>query len=210
VEQAPHGDPGSSLNTVFVSSTRRDIDRLRKTVRLVLTEHFKDVVEAFPTERWDSSLKPAEIVAECRKRVMEADAFVLILGLWYGWIPRGYKHSITHLEFKWARQRWLRVRYPRVFVLVPYVGGTTWRVLRKNAETYLRDMDSEARAKHKVQIDAFHEEAIGGKRIGDPRRDWRIVNYYDNDIDLFRKFKETMAVWKREAIIEELKNYSNP
>jgi hypothetical protein len=135
---------------------------------------------------------------------MDADAFVLILGLWYGWIPSGYDNSITHLEFKWARERRADTRYPRVLVVAPYVGGETWRELRKNADRYLDGLDFEARQHHKVLIDAFHKETIGGNRTGESRRDWRIVTYYNNELDLFHSFKEVMAEWQRGVLIEGL------
>jgi hypothetical protein len=194
-----HGRRGSSLKTVFVSSTCRDIDSLRSTVRSVLDLHFKEIVEAFPQESWDESKAPDKIRAECRKRVTTADAFILILGLWYGWIPPGCNESITHLEFMWARDRWVDASYPRVLVLVPHVGGKTWRELRKQADKYMYDLNPEERQNHQRLIDAFHKEAIGGNRTGQIRRDWQIVvhQYYsrfDNRIGILN--------WKRRNFCE--------
>jgi hypothetical protein len=161
------GESGSPLKTVFVNSTRRDIDRLRSTVRAVLEVHLRDVVEAFPQETWNSSLDPTALVTECRKRLMEADAFVLILGLWYGWMPKGYKQSITHLEFTVSGHDGVGQEHDILAYSFWYrtLGHNVARAAQERRRLS-EGMDLKARAKYKLWIDAFHEEAIGGKRTG--------------------------------------------
>jgi len=89
------------VNSVFISSTVRDLHAFRQFAVWIEQSRF-GVKESFPEADW-SSVAPEEIVAECRRRVLFADAFVLLLGPWAGWTPPGYTESITHLEFQWAR-----------------------------------------------------------------------------------------------------------
>ena len=188
------------VRTVFLSSTVRDIGSLRSEVKLALSVHFKYIVEALPLEQWDFAADPEEIIALCRQRVFEADAFVLVLGLRYGWVPPGHEESITHMEFRWAREKWEGESEPRVLVLAPVPGGETWRELRKDAEGYLHDLNAEARARHKVALDAFHREAMGGGRAGLPRWDWRYVQNYSGKLDLHHTFKEWMSMQQQKAV----------
>lgn len=97
------------VNTVFISSTARDLRAFRQVVAHLQHLRF-GVTESFPESEWSSVTTPNEIVAECHRRVMSADAFVLILGPWAGWIPPGYTESITHLEFRSARSRFAELR----------------------------------------------------------------------------------------------------
>jgi len=106
------------VSTVFVSSTRGDLDAFRKAVAWLQRTRF-NVTESFPADEWSSVTTPEQIVAECRRRVFSADAFVLILGPWAGWSPPGHIESITHLELKWARVHFAEVRQSldRIFKL---------------------------------------------------------------------------------------------
>jgi hypothetical protein len=91
-----------AVNTVFISSTARDLRAFRQAVAWAGQQQW-GVKESFPESDWSSATSPNEIVAECRRRVLSADAFILFLGPWAGWTPPGYTESITHLEFQWAR-----------------------------------------------------------------------------------------------------------
>lgn len=97
------------VNTVFVSSTRCDLDAFRQAVTWLQRTRF-NVTESFPADEWSSVTTPEQIVAECRRRVFSADAFILILGPWAGWSPPAHTESITHLEFRWARVRFAELR----------------------------------------------------------------------------------------------------
>ena len=97
------------VDTVFISSTAQDLHAHREMMSWRLATVF-GVTEAFPESEWESVTAPEEIVAECRRRVQSADAFVLILGPWSGWIPPGYSETITHLEFQWARTHFAKIR----------------------------------------------------------------------------------------------------
>jgi Domain of unknown function (DUF4062) len=96
------------VNTVFISSTARDLRDFRQLITHLQKDRF-GVVESFPESEWNSNSTTEDIVNECRRRVFSADAAILILGPWGGWIPPGYTESITHFEFRWARQRFARL-----------------------------------------------------------------------------------------------------
>ena len=44
-------------------------------------------------------------ITKCRTQ-HQSDAFILLLGYWYGSIPPGSEKSVTHIEFESALEKW--------------------------------------------------------------------------------------------------------
>ena len=185
------------VNTVFISSTARDLRAFRQTVAHLQRWRF-GVTESFPESEWSSVTTPNEIVAECRRRVMTADAFVLILGPWAGWIPPGYTESITHLEFQWGRARFAELRRsaeesaerlndpslarlfdtPRLLVLTAMTdkrrrtgrnGGKALLRIEDEVEPLLTKFTKAEREGIKISLEALHHEVYEAVDAGEAR-----------------------------------------
>ena len=62
------------------------------------------------------------VVDVCRQKVKSCHAYMGLFGHRYGWVPAGFKQSITELEFGWAVERWPQGTVP-IFVLLPVKGS---------------------------------------------------------------------------------------
>ena len=71
-----------------------------------------------------------DIVPLCRNRLTpECDAYIGIFGFRYGWIPNG----ITHLECRWALDRWPGHLPCPVFLFLPEAGSEAEGSLKERA-----------------------------------------------------------------------------
>ena len=93
---------------VFISSTS-DLSQQREAVEEALSEL---EIDGSRFESWPSS--PRDPVAECLRRIEEADAVVLLLGSRYGSIDVATNTSVTHLEYRHARSKQIPV-FPFLF-----------------------------------------------------------------------------------------------
>ncbi len=116
-------NPEASLATVpvlevFLSSTIEDFSRYRLGVKNAL-----DGVEiaCFLPKSWVTA--HASVVRECQERVQRANAFLLLLGHWYGSIPPDSRKSITHIEYQWACEKWPEDRLRPIAVFRPTLGS---------------------------------------------------------------------------------------
>ncbi len=83
---------------VYVSSTFQDLREARAAVRAAILRlgHQPIGMEDYGSDR-------RTVVAKCTTDVRNCDAFVLLLGRRYGWVPDGHEgRSITHLEYETA------------------------------------------------------------------------------------------------------------
>jgi Domain of unknown function (DUF4062)/NADPH-dependent FMN reductase len=80
-----------------------------------------------------------DTVAKCEQRVRDADAFMLLVGYWYGSIPPDRHKSITHIEFEQANKKWGNNPFPPVAVMMPVQGSAAEKKLREKAHRILRN-----------------------------------------------------------------------
>jgi hypothetical protein len=177
------------------------------------------VTESFPENEWSSVTTPNEIVAECRRRVITADAFVLIPGPWAGWIPPGYTESITHLEFRWARARFAELHRlaeesakrsnkpelaglfatPRILVLTAMAdkrkrtgsdGGRALLRIEDEVRPLLAKFTNAEVEGIKISLKSFHQEVYEAVDAGEAR----LCDFNDME-DMELVLLETMERW---------------
>jgi Domain of unknown function (DUF4062) len=85
---------------VFVSSTSYDLEHHREAVIDALQK-----AGYLPVNMENFGASPTNAVEKCLDEVAEADWFVGIYAYRYGFIPSGYRQSITELEFDEAQRR---------------------------------------------------------------------------------------------------------
>ena len=103
------------VRELFVGSTSKDLNTYRLGVSDAL---FKRVqVRAHLSEDWDTDHVPT--VDECRRRLERCDGYLGLFAYYYGWIPDGCQESITHLEYRWAMDKWGKQRPARLAIFMP-------------------------------------------------------------------------------------------
>jgi hypothetical protein len=166
---------------VFLSSTGRDYEAYRREVQDALLR--KAQAACFLSEDWISGY--AATVAECRKRLVHSNGFVLLLGHWYGSVPPEGTQSITHLEFTWALEKWKAEGKPRLAVMMPKQNSEADRVLRAAAAAILSS-DRVDEARHAAVLEAFHREVTGS---------WRTVTPFEDVHELRENVIVTCLLW---------------
>ena len=120
----------SGVWNLFLSSTVRDLGEYRRAVRDACRS--KAETACFLSEDdWSGGYD--DTVAKCLSRVREADAFLLLVGHWYGSVPPGYDRSITHIEFDNALAKWRASQNPPLAVMMPAHGSLADKKLRAAA-----------------------------------------------------------------------------
>ncbi len=131
------------ISQIFLSATAQDCKDYREAVRDFLHGNLK-TAKIFLQENWAEGGK--FVVDVCKERVHTSDAYLGLFGHRYGWVPPGYQHSITDLEFRWAIERW-GGQIPPVFILRPEPGSEADTFLKECASIYqasLSPADAEA------------------------------------------------------------------
>lgn len=169
--------PPQGVLNIFLSSTVRDYEDLRRQVQDVLCKEAK--CACFLSEDWVESYSPT--IAVCRQRVQESGGFILMLGHWYGSIPPGEEKSITHLEFEWAFEKWASQPFPNMAVLRPQQGSAVDKKLKELARQLTQEMSLEEMVKHTNRLKRFHDQ------VDDKRCKWRIICSFKNKHDLREK-----------------------
>jgi Domain of unknown function (DUF4062) len=210
-----------AVNTVFISSTTRDLRGFRQAVAWVEQERW-GVRESFPESEWSSVTTPGEIVAECRRRVLSADAFILILGPWAGLTPPGHTESITHLEFRWARshfaelyqrigefaKKWnvpglMSFYRPRIFVLTagPHDlrrdisdGGRASFLIYRNIKQLLAEHTETELEGIETSLKKFHQEVSEAVHAGEAT-----LSPFDDMEDMEEEVLEKLRQWEEFA-----------
>jgi Domain of unknown function (DUF4062) len=163
---------GGALS-VFLSSTIKDYEALRREVKEVLDK--KAECACFLSEDWSGANEPT--VQKCRAKVLQANGFILLLGHWYGSIPPGKDKSITHLEFEWAQRRRREEGFKNIAVLRPARDTKIFQELLRRAQTVIPSEEPE-RTQHAARLSEFHES------VDDRRTEWRIVTEFKSEQDL--------------------------
>ncbi|MDX1983403.1 MAG: DUF4062 domain-containing protein [Bryobacteraceae bacterium] len=101
-----------------------------------------------------------DVVVECRERVYKANAFLLLVGHWYGSIPDGRQESVTHLEYKTAQERWGDRNAP-IAVILPKSQSRLDEELRGRASEILREKGYPP--DHAGQLQAFRDHVTHWK-----------------------------------------------
>jgi hypothetical protein len=123
-----------TIRTVFLGATAQDLREDRESISTALK--FKDTA-VFLQEYWSGGL--ANVVAECRRRVFDAHAYLGLFGYRYGWIPPDHEKSITELECDFAFERWNGLSEPPIFLFVPDADSEAAQELLNRAEQTLVD-----------------------------------------------------------------------
>ena len=122
------------ITEVFLGATvKDDFESYREKVRDAV--NLQPMVKLFLQEQWPEGARG--IVELCRKRLLkDSNAYIGIFGHRYGWIPDGYKRSITHLECEWAFMRWPKDLPAPIFIFLPETGSDADAKMRKRAKAF--------------------------------------------------------------------------
>src|SRR6266508_2085698 len=90
---------GGGVAKVYVSSTYVDLREVREQVRVTLRrmDHNDIAMEYYTAE-------DARPLDKCLRDVDACDLYICLVAWRYGYIPEGYEHSITELEYRRAVQ----------------------------------------------------------------------------------------------------------
>jgi hypothetical protein len=173
---------------LFLSSTVRDLESYRQAVRDAC-QHRAETSCFLSEEDWPGGYD--DTVAKCEEKIRLANAFMLLMGYWYGSVPTGRDRSITHLEFETARQRWLDEQFPPMAVLMPEEGSDADRELKGLAEDIVRQKGLDP---------AAHEDAISGFRTA-VTGSWRTVTKFKDKSDLREHVIVCCLLWKGRTLV---------
>lgn len=173
---------------LFLSSTVRDFEAYRGIVQewcRIKADTTCQLSEDGWTGGYDDTL------AKCEQRVLEADAFILLAGYWYGSVPPGRDRSVTHLEFDHALKKWGQAAFPPMAVMMPEPGSRAHKSLQGTAAKILQDEQRSNPhfdpAKHHVRLAAFHATLTGS---------WRTVKRFKDGPDLAGWASCSCLCWK--------------
>jgi hypothetical protein len=192
----PSQNAFSSLRSIFISSTIRDLDLYRVEVQDALVKRAN--VGAYLSEDWSGGYD--DTVQRCRDQLSQSDAYFGIFAFWYGSIPPHCTESITHQEFLWALEKWGASAHPLIAVFMPT--GKAEKELRRKAEAlFLKyhghktlEEQTAARSQHAKQLSAFHDAVLN------PRGQWRSVNYFNSLPDLRERAIVTCLIWRGDVL----------
>jgi hypothetical protein len=173
---------------VFLSSTVRDLEAYRNGVKQAL-----DVaqVPCYPSEDWTSSYRDVE--ARCREEFGKANAFLLLLGWWYGSELPDRHRTVTQEEFRWACERRWPNPQPPVAVLVPKEESDAETALRAQAEELKKTLaDDAARGRHDQLVDAWRAQVLS----------WKTATKFRDLEDLRARVLTLLREWDVEALLE--------
>jgi len=159
------GDSSPRIDSIFVSSTCKDMELYRREVANAVST--KAEMACFLSEDWPGGFD--DTAQKCRDRVLAAKGFFLLLGYYYGWVPSDGK-SITHIEFECAFERWKGLPYPPMAVFAPRHDSDADRCLRIEAEKLI-SQDPKERALHATRLEAFRSQVLGRGRTAQFYRD---------------------------------------
>jgi len=179
-----------SVWSVFLSSTVLDCQDFRREVQDVL--HKKAEAACFLSEDWQGGYD--DTLELCKQRIRGSQGFFLLLGYWYGSVPPGHTQSITHLEFDWAREKWGRLRFPPMAVMLPKEPSPAERKLRKAAQTLVRRGVADSaldEADHNRRLSGFRTAVMGGSAPP-----WRTVRTFTNEQELRENALASVLLWR--------------
>ncbi|MCW5874458.1 MAG: DUF4062 domain-containing protein [Anaerolineales bacterium] len=130
---------------IFVSSTQRDLEDHRESLRLAIEtsgHHFVGM------EHFGANTYPALDV--CFRELDKCEVYIGLLGSYYGSVPRGRVLSYTELEYQHAR---LHGKHP--IVLVSTQSTITSTLPRERRENIQRLARFKAKIKHHHTVSHF-------------------------------------------------------
>ncbi len=168
---------------LFLSSTVKDLEDYRREVRDVCL-HKAQTTCLLSEEDWSGGYD--DTVEKCKVLVRNSNAFILLMGYWYGSIPPGEERSITHIEFDQALWRWKRNKFPPMAVMTPAPGSLADKKLREAAQNILKDLKIDCK-RHDENLSNFHSVVTGS---------WRRVTSYKDTSDLREFVIARCCEWK--------------
>ena len=172
-----------SVWNLFLSSTVRDLGDYRRAVRDACL-HKAQTACLLSEEDWAGGYD--KTVDRCVSQVAAANAFVLIVGHWYGSVPRGCDRSITHIEFDNAFRRWENDPDPPMAVMLPEHGSLADKQLRTVAAKIVKKQKI-ASAAHRQSLTKFVDAVTGS---------WRRVIRFKHKPDLREHVIARCQEWK--------------
>ncbi|MEF8700472.1 MAG: DUF4062 domain-containing protein [Candidatus Accumulibacter sp. UW20] len=186
----------AEISRIFLSATAEDCREYREAVQTFVQDN-ETAAKIFPQENWADG---GEFVVDvCARRVKECDAYMGLFGHRYGWVPPGFTHSITELEFRWAVERWPQA-VPPIFVLLPEKGSEADRSLldwaRLQLEKDFPDQDARAVATRAQQdfLATVANWAANG----------RMLVFYRDPLQLVGKALSCIQHWNRKLLRQAL------
>lgn len=178
-----HGALAPMVWNLFLSSTVRDLNDYRRAVRDACRSRAETAC-LLSEEDWPGGYD--DTVAKCEERVRDANAFMLLVGHWYGSIPLGRDRSITHMEFDEAIKKWGKQKFPPMAVMMPRQGSAAEKKLRKAAQSILQTEGVDA-MRHEKSLSEFHAAVTGS---------WRTVTRFKDKPELRELAIASCLIWK--------------
>ncbi|MDM0048613.1 DUF4062 domain-containing protein [Variovorax sp. J22R115] len=171
---------GPGAWSVFLSSTIDDFDDYRARVTTVL-QKFGTACDDCRT--WSGAWEDVESM--CRRHLMQANGYLLLLGHWYGSAQTPGRPSITQLEFECALERWKGTEPPYIAVMVPEQNSPADAELQLRAEAIVAKRQLDA-ADHAALMRSFRDRVM----------DWRKVNFFRDTEDLCNHALAISTNWR--------------
>jgi hypothetical protein len=168
-----------SLKEIFLSSTIEDLDAYRSPI----TQFLAEVDITIPHPKYLDKLAPEERQGKLRS----ADAYIGLVGHWYGDVIPAYHKSFVHLEFQWAYQHWLLQKPRRLVVFQPDRNSQADIELHQRAD----ELIGANRQDHETFLEAFRKELTGG------RDGFRWVDHFTDKGHLLAKVLQTCVMWQK-------------
>jgi Domain of unknown function (DUF4062) len=156
--RAARRKPPKEIKEVFLGATVRDLGHYRTNVQEALRR-----AEAAVYLQEDWSEAAAEVVNLSCQRLEASDAYMLLLGYRYGFIPARFDASVTEIECRHALSLWEGVTVPPIFLFVPEPGKLAATELEALAETILAEecADEALRARNRSLQMKFRNFVLG-------------------------------------------------
>ena len=186
----PHEVNLPEISQIFLSATAQDCKDYREAVKDFVQDNLKSA-KIFLQENWAEGGK--FVVDVCKERIDTSDAYFGLFGHRYGWIPPGYKHSITELEFRWATERWNGTVSP-IFVLRPEPGSEADLHLKERANFYLASLSPD-----EADADCAAQQCFLAA-ISEWAGDGRILVFYRTPLQLVGKALSCVQNWNLDLL----------
>jgi uncharacterized protein DUF4062 len=171
------------FSSVFVSSTRRDLEAERQQIKLKVLKRLQ--VACLLGEEMVSGY--VRTVDKCLEEVDAAAGFIGVFAYWYGSVlDEKQQVSITHMEFRRALERLEQKDDLPMLILMPKEPSAVKTELEERALKLIGE-DEAKRKEHTGRLKLFHEEVKGGGRI---------VQEFETCEDLYELILVKCTEWK--------------
>ncbi len=181
------------IEQIFLSATAQDCLSYREALKEAV-ESSIEKAKIFLQEDWAEAGK--FVVDVCKSRVEDCDGYFGLFGHRYGWIPPGFNHSITELEFRWAVERWQKLPAP-IFILLPQKGSQADIELISKSEPFLAREFPDPVIR---ELEIKKQEAFVSSVVTWASKDGLMLIYYDSLQRLVQKAPLSILNWNLDAL----------